>query len=60
MMNIDKASALLELKSRVQNAEYVNQTRQGDYGRGFAEALAFVYEIIDDMITEYLNKENSK
>lgn len=60
-MNKDNAIAtLLILKHEIITSDYVNETRQGEYGCGFKDAIDFVKETIDKDINNYMNevKEN--
>lgn len=55
-------STLLILKHEIITSAYVNETRQGEYGRGFKDAIDFVKETIDKDTNEYMNevKENDR
>lgn len=61
-MDKDKISTILILKHDIVTSNFVNQTRQGEYGRGFKDAIEFVKETIDNTLQEYMNevKENDR
>jgi hypothetical protein len=55
-MDKDKISTILILKHDIVTSNFVNQTRQGEYGRGFEDAIEFVTKIIDNKLQEYMNE----
>lgn len=60
-MNKDNTIAtLLILKHDIITSAHVNETRQGEYGLGFKDAIEFVKETIDNKLQEYLNEVSLK
>ena len=59
IMNKDKISTLLILKQDIVTSDFVNKTRQDEYGCGFKDAIKFVREIIDNKLQEYVNEDAS-
>lgn len=57
-MNTDKIAILLELKRDIISSDCINETRRGEYGRGFKDAIEIVWEIIDNKLQEYMNEVN--
>lgn len=56
-MNTDKIAILLELKRDIISSDCINETRRGEYGRGFKDAIEFVRKTIDNKLQEYMNEE---
>lgn len=53
-------ATLLILKHDIVASNFVNETRQGEYGRGFKDAIDFVKETIDNKLQEYMNEVSLK
>ncbi len=56
-MKTDRIATLLELKHALLSSDYVNETRRGEYGRGFKDAIGIVCKTIDNKLQEYMNSK---